>query len=44
MFFEMAGFLCGMVGVGAALLLFCRRETGRVMAAINPGGGARSRG
>jgi hypothetical protein len=43
MVFEMAGFLFGMLGIGAALLLLYRRQTNRTMNAIHASAGARPR-
>ena len=44
MFFEMAGFLFGMAGIGSAFWLLYRRETNRVMGAINGATAGRQRG
>jgi hypothetical protein len=44
MFFEVAGFLFGMAGIGAVFWLLYRRETNRVLGAIQSGPAARHRG
>ena len=44
MVFELAGFLCGVAGVGSAFLLMYRRDSSRVMRSIYAGAGLRQRG
>lgn len=44
MFFESAGFVVGMLGVGSAFWVLYRRQTNRLMGAFNAGPAGRRRG
>jgi hypothetical protein len=44
MSFETAGFLVGMLGVGSAFWVLYRRQSNRLMGAMNAGPGPRRRG